>query len=427
MKPFFPTESYRGLRICVALSGGRDSVALLHYFLEHAASDHISVSALTCEHGIRGEASLADLAFVQTLCDKWNVPLTVFRENVPQLAQTLQCGLEEAGRFFRYNCFASVITNGTADAVATAHHMNDYAETLLFRLCRGTALEGLNAFPKREGIIRPFLHVSRAQIDEYVRLNDLPFVEDESNTDTAYTRNALRHDIFPRLETAVPGAAQNLVRFAERATKDDAFLQTLARNAMRTVGGETHIPVDLPDPVFSRACVAALKQCGITQDYTQASLTEIISLKKRQGGRKVRLSASCEAIRESDELVFYIPQAAFPAFPFLFESFQTPSYSVTVSMQAAERALRVDRDAFPCGCVVRTRQEGDVFTPYSGHGKSLKKYLTDQKISARIGNTLPLIAFGHEILVICGVEISDRVKVTQDTAHVAYLATSAHR
>ena len=207
-----------GKRVCVALSGGRDSVCLLHALLAHA--ERGAVSALTCEHGIRGAASEDDLAFTQDLCRAWGVPLRVFRADVPALARAQKCGLEEAGRNFRYACYRQVVASGEADAVATAHHADDAAETVLFRLVRGTSAAGLNVFPAREGIVRPLLHTTRAEIDAYAARHHLPYVDDASNEDIQFARNRLRHAVMPVLEQTVHGAAEHLVAFAARAAED---------------------------------------------------------------------------------------------------------------------------------------------------------------------------------------------------------------
>ena len=200
--------AYRGKTVCAALSGGRDSVALLHSLLHAAPRWGISVRALTCEHGIRGEESLRDLSFCEELCRDWGVPLRIYRADVPARAKRARRGLEEEARLFRYACFARVVAEGWADVVATAHHKNDAAETVLFRLARGTGLAGLNVFPPREGVVRPMKDVPRSAVDAYVARHGLPYAEDESNADLAFARNRIRHTVLPALEAAVPGAAQ---------------------------------------------------------------------------------------------------------------------------------------------------------------------------------------------------------------------------
>ena len=408
----FSLSEYRGKRVCVALSGGADSVCLLHHFYVGAREYGISLSAVTCEHGIRGERSLSDLRFVQALCKEWGISLAVFRKDVPAYAAARKMGLEEAGREFRRACFDEMLASGSIDVLATAHHRDDFAETVLFRLARGTSLAGLKVFSDRYA--RPLLHVSRAEIMAYVRENGLSFAEDESNGDVAYARNALRHNVLPLLEQAVPGARENLTAFAERAALDDAYLQSLAKNALQG-DNEPRMRCDLPDPVFYRAAVLALKRCGIERDYTQPLLDEIKKLCTLQNGRRICLPQGVTAVRERDEIVFCRGEQSACSLPFALGQFDFNGYSVTVKEGACEDGLRCDLDAFPADCEIRTRREGDVIKPYKGGTKSLKKFLTDKKIPAREGRALPVIAKGNTVFAVLGVEISDAVKVTEGT------------
>ncbi|MGN0823272.1 MAG: tRNA lysidine(34) synthetase TilS [Candidatus Gallimonas sp.] len=424
MIELFPLSPYRHMRLCVALSGGRDSVALLHYLRAHADESAITLSAVTCEHGIRGEESLRDLRFVKALCADWQIPLEVFSEDVPALAARTGMGLEEAGREFRYGCFRTIVNSGRADAVATAHHLDDYAETVLFRLSRGTSLSGMNAFRAQDGILRPMLGVTRAEVDAYVAENALPFVEDSTNADGSYTRNYLRNEVLPALRRAIPRAPENLVRFAARAAEDDAYLTELAQELVAFSDGEAEIAVGLPSPIFTRACILAMKSFGIRRDYTSANVEEIAALRTLQSGRKVNLPDGLEAAREHGKIVFYRPKTPFfgeVAFTVGARIELFDGVFVETGEGEREGALRADLDRFPGGCVVRTRREGDVFTPYGGARKKLKEFLTDRKIPARKGAFLPLIACGNEILAVVGVEVSDRVKITPTTMRRGYI------
>lgn len=408
MEELFSLEKLQGMRICVALSGGRDSVALLHCLWGRVKE----LSAVTCEHGIRGEESLGDLAFVTQLCRAWGIPLTVAREDIPALARKNGRGVEEEGREFRYRTFRAIVESGKADVVATAHHLDDVAETVLFRLIRGTSLAGLSAIEERKGIIRPMLGVRRSQIDDYVRQNDLPFVEDRTNADVAYTRNFLRKNVFPELERVVEGAAAHLVSFASRAAEDDAYLRSLAESYLLEEDGEVSFPQDLPMPLFSRACIGAMKRMGIERDYTSVHVAELASLSGLQNGRTCSLPCGVQATKEGGRIVLYRPRQGAED---LLLSIQEGEYC------GEERVLKVDLDAFPEGCVVRTRQEGDFIVPFGGGKKKLKDFLTDKKIPARKGWRLPLIACGSEILVVGGVEISDRVRIRADSVRKGYI------
>ena len=461
----FSLAPYRGLSLAVAVSGGRDSVALLHYLHKNAEKAHISLSALTCCHGIRPSAE-ADAAFVEELCKAWGVPLTVFRADVPARAKQSGRNLEEEGRLFRRECYQTMLDGG-ADAVLTAHHRDDYAETVLFRLARGTSLQGLDVFPAQKGLLRPLLGVTRARIDEYIQENALPFTEDETNADVALSRNRIRHEVLPALERAVPGAKENLVRFAGRAVRDDAFLQELALREVRGEG-EKRVFADLPEPVFFRACLAAMKALGLTRDYTESNLQELKKLAAAQAGRFTRLPCGITVYREGADLVF-LPQKKdaeeaqkaqeLPFFLGRKEAFggvlevgegdfgaggqlsgeptktageptkttggQTtgePPFLRGEPPQEKGRVLKVDLAAVPEGAVWRTRREGDIFLPCNGHQKSLKKFLTERKIPARVGRELPVLAKGSEVLCIAGVELSERIKRTQNTARAGLIA-----
>ena len=454
----FSLAPYRGFSLAVAVSGGRDSVALLHYLHKNAEEAHISLSALTCCHGIRPSAE-ADAAFVEELCKAWGVPLTVFRADVPARAKQSGRNLEEEGRMFRRECYQTMLDGG-ADAVLTAHHRDDYAETVLFRLARGTSLRGLDVFPAQNGLLRPLLGVTRARIDEYIQENALLFREDETNADVAFSRNRIRHEVLPALERAVPGAKENLVRFAERAVRDDAFLQELALREVRGEG-EKRVFVSLPEPVFFRACLAAMKALGLTRDYTESNLQELKKLAAAQAGRFTRLPCGITVYREGADLVF-LPQEEgaeeahkareLPFFLGRKEAFggvlevgegdfgaggQTKTTGEPTKTtgeppflrgeppelpKACGRVLKVDLAAVPEGAVWRTRREGDTFLPCNGHQKSLKKFLTEKKIPARVGRELPVLAKGSEVLCIAGVELSERIKRTQNTARAGHIA-----
>lgn len=406
----FDAQKYRDKKICVALSGGMDSVCLLHCFLLQAAACGITLSAVHVEHGIRGEESLRDMRFCEALCKEWNIPLKVERVNVSAFVEEHGGGVEGIARRMRLNVFRELLRTEEADLIATAHHRGDVAETVLFRLARGTSPSGMRAITECDGLVRPLLDVPREKISAYVAENALPFVEDSTNSDEKYTRNYIRHTVLPAFEKIHGHAAEHLVQFAAQCAKDDAYLMELARREIKIMGeSDKLVPVALPDPLFARACLWCM---DAEKDYTSANLEEIERLKKLQSGRKVCLPGEQFASREYDNIVFYRETPPSSERPFDAEEFARPS--------VLREKLRADLDAFPMDCVVRTRREGDFIVPFGGHTKSLKKFLTDKKISARLGKKLSLIAHGAEILVVMGVEISERVKVTDGTRRIGY-------
>lgn len=232
-----------GDRVCAAVSGGADSVALL--LLLHAANAMprnalgVGLSAVHVHHGLRGAEADEDLAFVQELCLRLEVPLHVQHAGVAErVARSRETGepetIEEAARELRYECFARLIAEGHADSVLTAHTLDDQAETVLMKLLRGAWTEGLGGIhpvvtvpdgPRPGKIVRPLLGVRRVELEEYLRGQGQRWRTDSSNTDEAFTRNRVRHHLLPILREYNPSIDQTLANLAELARDEEARWQ----------------------------------------------------------------------------------------------------------------------------------------------------------------------------------------------------------
>ena len=189
-----------GGTVLVAVSGGRDSVCLLHYLARLGTARGFSVAAAHLDHGQRPTAA-RDVAFVQSLCRTLDVPCHVGRADVPALARELGVGVEEAGRRARYEFLERTADEIGAARIATAHHAGDQAETVLLHLLRGAGTRGLRGIPPVRGrIVRPLLQTTRAEIEAYLEKNHLGHVEDETNADTTLRRNFLRLELMPQIE-----------------------------------------------------------------------------------------------------------------------------------------------------------------------------------------------------------------------------------
>jgi len=234
---FDRTNIKPGDRICVAVSGGADSVALLRALHSANIAKHdslgVGLSAAHVHHGIRPGEADTDQQFVEDLCARLDIPLHLHRANIPE--RTAQTGetIEEAARNVRYDFFASLIGAGHADSVLTAHTLDDQAETVLMKLLRGAWTEGLSAIHpvlqiggSRPGkILRPFLGTRRVEIEAYLKQINQPWREDSSNADTAYTRNRIRHELLPQLRDYNPNLDQTLANLAELAREEEARWQ----------------------------------------------------------------------------------------------------------------------------------------------------------------------------------------------------------
>ena len=229
-------EMQGGVVLC-AVSGGRDSMALLHLLSALAREDGFQVEAGHFNHQLRPTAD-RDESFVREWCRAHGVPLTCGRGDVRAFARREGLSIEDAARTLRYAFLETAARDMGADRIATAHHREDNAETVLLHLLRGTGLQGLGGIPPARGnIVRPLLETSRADIDAYIGRHNIPYVEDESNADPAYTRNRLRLEVLPLLEEIAPGAAGRIAAAASLLREEDEHLQREAERAGSTSHG----------------------------------------------------------------------------------------------------------------------------------------------------------------------------------------------
>lgn len=426
---------WKGKRIGVAVSGGVDSVSLLHYLVDKSKRFDFSVCAVHCEHGLRGDDSLADMRFVENLCRERGVKLFLFRENCAEKAAREKTSVETAARDFRREAFAQLKRDGVVDYIATAHHQNDEAETVLFRLARGASLGGVVGMQEESGyILRPFLGWTRAEIEAYAKENGLAYCTDKSNFQPCATRNKLRLGVLPALEEAMPGASGNLARFAMQAAQDDALLQKYADALLLKTEEGFLVAFSAEPSLFRRACLKALKGLGVESDYTFAHLESAFFLQQSERGAYLCLPKGVIAkktekgvalFREKEEIFPPLPQPK----PFDESGFDGGRYVVnivkepTVCQNNAWKTLKIDGEKMPRDAVFRFREEGDEIKLFGGGTKSLKKLLNEKKLPVEERGYLPVIAQagGKKVYAVCGVEIADELKVDENTVRVLYI------
>jgi tRNA(Ile)-lysidine synthase len=223
-----------GDRVCVAVSGGADSTALLLALVEANAEKAplgVVISAVHVHHGLRGADADADEAFVRELCERLQVPLRVFAVDTAARQLAEREGLEEAARELRYAALRGLLEQGIADAVATAHTLDDQAETVMMKLLRGAWTEGLGGIsPEVQGvakgrIVRPLLGVRRVEVEAFLHSREQGWREDVSNQDVSLTRNRVRHELMPALRGFNPSVDEALARMASIARDEESFWQ----------------------------------------------------------------------------------------------------------------------------------------------------------------------------------------------------------
>lgn len=406
--------------IAVALSGGKDSVCLLYLLLENSARLGITVKAVNVEHGIRGASSIADSEFCVKLCKKLGVKLKTYRVNVPEYVQKHGVSEEAAARILRYECFDNALIGGFCDKIATAHHLSDSVETILFNLFRGTALKGvcgIDKTAKNGKIIRPLLCASRKQIDDYVAEHGIEYITDESNFNNDYSRNFIRNQILPLVFEKFPYAEKNIGRFADSVREEDELLDTLAEKYID--GNKVTFPEE-GAALLSRASLIVMKRQGFAVDYTAAHVQAVCDLKNAQCGTAICLKNGLKAIRTQDGVVFEkATKKPLDEIPFRLGEHTLGNYIITFekSERKDDGFLYFDLDKLPYSTVIRTKRDGDTIKTFGGKTKKLKKYLNDKKIESRISAGFPLLANGSEVFAVCPVDIGEKIKIDSNTVN----------
>ena len=260
-----------GRRLLCAVSGGADSMCLLH--LLHSGG--FDVAAAHFEHGIRAEESLRDADFVEGYCREHGIPFVLEHADVPAYAAAHGLGLEEAGRTLRYAFLERTADALGCDVIVTAHTLDDLAETMLFNLARGSGPSGLRGIPRERGrIVRPMLGVSREQIEAYLAENTVPHVEDSTNRCDDFARNLIRHQAVPALKTINPRFAEAAARAARLCARDEEYFRAeAARFLAENLDGES-LPLDrlssLHGAVASRVLRTLLP--GLSLSHTERAL-----------------------------------------------------------------------------------------------------------------------------------------------------------
>lgn len=436
----------KGGRVIVGLSGGADSVCLLHILRRLAPHYGWELQAVHIHHGLRGAEADRDAAFAMNFAQSLGVSCQVVSFDMAAEARKQGRSTEEMGRILRYETFSKLA--GENGQIAVAHHANDQAETLLMRLCRGTGLLGLTGMaPVRGNIIRPLLFCSRKEIEAYCKENGLMYQEDSTNKDTAYTRNKIRHEALPLLEEVHGGSTAHLAETAALLAADSDFLEQAAKAAY----AETKLnenPIALSCEKLSalhRALrmrvlrYAMADMLGSSKNISHVHLQDVESLLTKQSGTSVKTAGGLVVSRQYDRLIFGRAEKMQAGF-----SYAIP-LGTDVFVQEAELLVESGvfsgkREEIPLdGCTnvfdydkitqdlcCRTRKAGDQIT-LPGGTKKLKSFFIDEKIPAEERGSIPLIACGRDIVWIYGGRTSAKFAPdAQTTQYVWIRITEAH-
>lgn len=418
-----------GDRVGVAVSGGEDSMALLTLLHDLAEKTRFHIVAVHVNHGIRKTAN-SDARFVKKYCDDHLIEFVKYTVDAPEYSRANKVSMETAARELRYQCFEAAIKKYKLNKLAIAHHLNDQAETVLMHLFRGCGLEGASGMaPVRGAYIRPFLEIKKSDIIAYNYRNSIPHVTDDTNEDNGFRRNYIRNMLMPEITKEWRGAAENLASFAKIAARDSQFItEQCDMNGIVRDGNVVRIPLNrfyMPDSIITRMIYHGLELLDLRADVEIKHINAIMTLSADGlNGEKVSLPHNAYAVKEYEyiSLVRREVRPEYKEYTFkvgktAIEGFGTVTVTKTISYKLAiQRGLCViDAKKLPKKAKWRFRLDGDMFEKIGGGTKKLNAYFTDKKVPARLRPTTPVLALDHEVYVVGGVAISEKVKTDRDT------------
>ncbi|MGN0696169.1 MAG: tRNA lysidine(34) synthetase TilS [Oscillospiraceae bacterium] len=412
-----------GGSILAALSGGADSVCLLLVLREYCSEKNISLSAIHINHCLRGAESDRDEQFCRELCGKYDIPLTVKRINVSAYCAENGLSCEEGARILRYHAFDEAAGDGY---IATAHNLNDSAETVILNLARGTGLKGLCGIPPIRGnIIRPLINIPRSDIEEYLREKDQPYVTDSTNLTDDFTRNKIRHGILPVLSEINGGFLENIGSMTRILRSENEHIEKEAA----ALSDDIITLRSADEAVRRRYIIAVLKSAGVEPDSGRIIRAETVIL---NGGRQ-QLCKNIFAYAENGRLIVgEMPEKhVFPDFsaPLVIGENPFPPdrtilaekinfYNLNDVNNFVTNTL-IDCDKIQGDVTLRTRRGGDeIRLPKEGFHRKLRKIYNAGRIPPRLRECAAVIEDEDGIIYAeyCG--ISHRVAPDENTRTV---------
>lgn len=418
----------KGERVAVACSGGMDSMCLLSVLMGLREKLEFELVAINIDHNLR-ENSKSDSRFVKSFCDKNNIKLFAFSVDVKKYCETKKMTTEQGARDLRYKAFKKLIDGHQVDKIALGHHMQDQAETILLNIFRGAGLGGACGMEYiRDGVyIRPLLDTSKTEIRAYIRANDIPFVEDETNSQNDYSRNYIRNMVMPLIRSKWSNIESNLCSFGSICRQDDEYINSqidersliVQDNAVKIYANYF---VNSPS-VVNRMILRALNKIGVTSNIERRHLNIIRDMAiESENGSKISLPNGIVVIKEYNFITITNKSVKLKQFQLKLAKGKYDIPNVGVLEVDSLRKLDIsshqnvfDKDKVPKDAMWRFRQDGDYFVKFGGVMKSLNEYLIDKKVPSRLRDVTPVLAVGSEVLVIAGVEISEKVKIDKNT------------
>lgn len=445
-----------GDRIIAGVSGGPDSLCLIYALNKLKAKLKIELFAVHINHSIRGKSADMDQQFVEDFCRKLGIQVYSEKILVKQIAGDRKISVEEAGRIARYDCFEKYAKELNANKIAVGHNMNDNSETVLLNLVRGTGIEGLKGIePVRGMIIRPLIEISRAEIELYCKEEGLNPRIDETNTDSAYTRNRIRNGLIPYIkENFNPNIIEAINRTAEIIYDENLFVSEVSEayySECLQDSDQNSIKINLEkfnmlhSAVRKRIIRMAVERLnGSTRAVEKIHIEQVMGLADNaKTGTVCRLNGGIEVIIEYKNLIF-IKGKAKKRVDFCYDisipgKVEIPQVNACLNIKVIDvknfkpeakssNVCLIDKKTVGESLQIRNRRNGDRINPEGMKGtKKLKDYFIDEKIPREQREVIPVVADGQEIIWIIGKRYSEKHRITEQTKEVIVLEYLLHK
>lgn len=435
----------QGDKVLVAVSGGPDSVALLHALWSLRDELGITLHVAHLNHSFRGEASDADAEYVRGLAESLNIPATIEKVDVPRVRRTLRLSPEEAARLVRYEFLDRVADEVGASKIALGHTADDQVETVLMCILRGTGIDGLRGMPPVRGrIIRPLIDVHRSEVEEYVREHDLHPRTDETNLMPTFTRNRIRLELLPLLRRLYnPGVDSAILQLSELAREDVAYLEMAAQEAFKTLSpkpGAESLTLDaaalaaLPTAIGRRVIRRAVRFVRReTKDIGLKHVDALLSLLRSSDSFRYELPGRTFVERSGKTLTILSRRS--PDEPMITYRYdlavpgetQVPEVDAVIRAEVSDQWVNpvrppgsmeavFDLDAIVGTLVVRNWQPGDRIRPLGMDGtKKLHDVFIDGGIPRSARCRIPIVADDVKTVWVPGLVVSQEARVTEHT------------
>ncbi len=407
-----------GEKVVIALSGGADSVALLHILLALG----YNCEAAHCNFHLRGEESDRDEAFVRDLCHSLKIPVHVMQFDTQVYAREKHLSVEMAARELRYTWFDDLLSQLSASAIAVAHHQDDSVETLLLNLIRGTGIHGLRGIPARNGsVVRPLLCITREELISF--LDDLgqKYVTDSTNLSNEYTRNKIRLDLLPLLREINPEVDKKLAHTSQYL-RQVSIIYDQAMEAARQ-------RVQKPEGIHIRSLFKEVSPETVLFEilyplgFPPAQIRKIFHSLQGRSGKQFTGTKGWKAVKDRELLLLVREDSSneTPPFQILTETIAvTPDFVIPREKQIA--CVDADKVVFPLE--VRKWKQGDKFIPLGMKGKKLvSDFLTDLKFSLPQKEKQWVVCSDEKIIWVIGERIDNRFRINEQTKSVLVIRT----